>query len=428
VQPVDGFINYVAMCLLVLFLLLMYVSIAFGLAKKAGITRENILTKTKAWVATKKRAAKEYILSKEGMASVSMLFSLMVYFWITDHVGFWPPWVSELLFNPMHHMAFHILFLVPASLALASKKSMGLLIVIPYLILLGFGLFEFMMVSRDGVGKALVAHRALASLIIAWALPAVIVVLLWNISETRKKKIYLVAMVLQMAVSAGAAYYYTFHYGVWHLAEETVSVQRLMLGDGELSFPLVEEDTAYIVDRQGRLYQIELAAGRKRLLALVPRPTAAEAGFPGLVLPSIESPGSPFGGVMSRVGDDELSFRYIYNLMRRIEYGYGDGGSWTMHVRINQNSGQVSWQLKGREHEAPVEFPLPAHTTEAQGKVISVAPDHVLMHPFSVLIEGEGIKTAIDPLGWVNWAQAKHGWILVGTNRGGLLIVTTNGS
>ena len=39
-----GFINYVAMYLLVLFLLLMYGSIVFALAKKSGITRENILT------------------------------------------------------------------------------------------------------------------------------------------------------------------------------------------------------------------------------------------------------------------------------------------------------------------------------------------------------------------------------------------------
>jgi hypothetical protein len=413
------------MCLLVLFLLLMYVSIAFGLAKKAGITRENILTKTKAWVATKKRVAREYFFCKEGIALFSMLVSTLAYFWITGSVGFWPPSVGARLFNPIHFMTLHLLFLIPACLALALKKITGILIALPYLVLLGYGFIGIVFLG-GAFTEAVVARRALVSFAIACAVPAVLVALLWNIGETRKKKIYLVAMVFQLVVLSGAVYYYTYHYGVWRLVGEHLRVQRLRLGDGELSFPLVEEDTAYIVDRQGRLYQIELAAGRKRLLALVPRPTAAEAGFPGLVLPSIESPGSPFGGVMSRVGDDELSFRYIYNLMRRIEYGYGDGGSWTMHVRINQNSGQVSWQLKGREHEAPVEFPLPAHTTEAQGKVISVAPDHVLMHPFSVLIEGEGIKTAIDPLGWVNWAQAKHGWILVGTNRGGLLIVTTN--
>ena len=417
----EGFINYIALYGLVLFLFIFYALLALSSAKKSGVAKENMIKNTKIWVALKKRAAKEYILSKEGMASVSMLFSLLVYYWITDHVGFWPPWVSALLFNPMHHMAFHLIFLVPASLALASKKRIGLLIAIPYLILLGFGLFEIMMVSRDGV-KALVAHRALASLTIAWAVPAVVVVLLWNIAETRKKKIYLVAMVLQMAVSAGTAYYYTFHYGAWHLAEETVSVQRLMLGDGELGFPLVEEDAAYIVDRTGRLYQVDLAEGRKRLLARIPRPTAEEAGFIGLTLaPVTRGAASPFllDGVLKRVNSDELAYQY--------EYIVTTDGALTMHVRINQNSGQVSWQLKGREHEAPVEFPLPAHTTEAQGKVISVAPAHGLTSPFSVLIEGEGIKTAIDPLGWVNWAQAKHGWILVGTNRGGLLIITTNG-
>jgi hypothetical protein len=124
---------------------------------------------------------------------------------------------------------------------------------------------------------------------------------------------------------------------------------------------------------------------------------------------------------------EEREFRGMTDrIIEIIEYGYGDGGSWTMEVKINQNSGQVSWQLKGKLHEEPIEYSLPTHTTMAQGKIISVATD-LGFSPFTVLIEGEGIKTAIDPMGWVNWAQAKHGWILVGTNRGGLLIVATNG-
>ncbi|MBT9153143.1 MAG: hypothetical protein DDT35_01371 [Firmicutes bacterium] len=44
--------------------------------------------------------------------------------------------------------------------------------------------------------------------------------------------------------------------------------------------------------------------------------------------------------------------------------------------------------------------------------------------PFTVLIEGEGVKTAIDPLGQVEWITADQGWILIGTNRGGLIIVS----
>lgn len=412
----EGFINYIALYGLVLFLFISYVLLALSSVKKSGVSK---IKNIKIWVALKKRAAKEYILNKEGMAFVSMLFSLLVYFWITGYVGFWPPWVSVPLFNPMHHMAFHILFLVPASLALATKKSIGLLIAIPYLILLSFGLFEIIMVSRDGVGESFVAQRVLVSLTLAWAVPAVIVVLLWSANEMKKRKIYLAALVLQMAVSAGTAYYYTFHYGVWHLAEESVSVRRLWLGDGELGFPLVEEDAAYIVDRTGDLYQIELSEGRKRLLARIPRPTPEEAGFPGLTLsPVTRGTTSPFflEGVIKRVNPDELAYQYNYIVTTDDAY--------TMHVRINQNSGQVSWQLSERE---PIPWPPPIYTaTRAQDRIISVAPDHVLTSPFSVLIEGEGIKIAIDPMGWVNWAQAKHGWILVGTVRGGLLIVTTN--
>jgi len=381
-----------------------------------------------AWVSEKKRAAREYILSKEGIAFFSMLVSVPAYYWITGPVGFNLPSPSAQPFNMVHFMTPYLLFVIPACLALASKKITGLLIALPYLVFLGFGILGLMFMGTGRFSSAVAAGRIFGSFAIACAVPAILVALLWNMNETRKKKIYLVAMALQLVVLSGAVYYYSYHYGVWRLAGEPLSVQRLRLGDGELGFPLVGEDAAYIVDRQGRLYQVELAAGRKRLLAQIPRPTPPEVGFPGLVLPSIEGPGSPFvGGVLTRVSGDELSFRYIYHLMRRIAYGYGDGGSWTIDVRINQESGQVSWQLKGRAHEAPVEVPLPAHTTDAQGRIIRVAPDHSLTAPFTVLIEGEGMRTAIDPLGWVNWAQAKHGWILVGTNRGGLVIVTTKG-
>lgn len=65
--------------------------------------------------------------------------------------------------------------------------------------------------------EAAVARRALVSFAIAWAVPAVLVALLWNIGETRKKKISLVAMVFQLVVLSGAVYYYTYHYGVWRL-------------------------------------------------------------------------------------------------------------------------------------------------------------------------------------------------------------------
>ncbi|MBS3898667.1 MAG: hypothetical protein KGZ54_07060 [Dethiobacter sp.] len=422
----EGVISCVVVSLLVLFLVLVYVFIVLSQAKKSGFTREDLLIKTTAWLVLKKRAAREYILTKEGNALVSVLASLLAYFWITGQVGFRPPSVSARLFNPLHYMTLHLIFLVPASLGLALKKIAGVLIAIPYLILLGLGLLGVMILGGDSFREAVMFDRANITFIIACAVPVALVALLWKISEEKKRRIYLAALVFHLVILAGAVYYYAYHYGVWHLAGEPVSVQRLRLGDGDLSFPLIEEDAAYIVDRQGRLYQVELMAGRKRILASIPRPTAAEAGFPELVLPYIERPGSPFKGVLTRVNNSELSFRYIYHLMRRIEYGYGDGGSWTMEVRINLESGQVSWQLEGKEHGAPVEFPPSVYTTEAQGKIIRVVPDHGMTAPFSVLIEGEALKTAIDPMGWMNWAQAKYGWILVGTNRGGLLIVTLN--
>jgi hypothetical protein len=74
----------------------------------------------------------------------------------------------------------------------------------------------------------------------------------------------------------------------------------------------LEEDAAYIVDRQGRLYQVELAAGRKRLLAQIPRPAPAEVGFPGLVLPSIVRVDFLFSGIDKAFDVQYYVYKEVY--------------------------------------------------------------------------------------------------------------------
>ncbi len=421
VQPVKEIFDYIILYWPALFLVLIYALLTRSLAKKAGVSRETLSKKAQAWVSGKKRAAREYILSKEGIALFSMLVSVPAYYWITGPVGFNLPSPSAQLFNLIHFMTPYLLFVIPACLALALKKITGLLLALPYLVFLGFGLLGLMFMGTGRFSSAVAAGRVFGSFAIACAVPAILVALLWNINETRKKKIYLAAVALQLVVLSGAVYYYTYHYGVWRLAGEPVSVQRLRLGDGELGFPLVEEDAAYIVDRQGRLYQVELAAGRKRILAQIPRPTPAEVGFPGVTLPPItRDERSPFfrDSALTRVNSNELSYRY--DLIDTAD------GIWTMYVRINEDTGQVTWQLKGMEYRIPVEPPPVFWETVSQGRTIRLTGDTLAPY-FPLLIEGEGIRTAIDPLGRVNWAQAKHGWILVGTNRGGLVIVTAKG-
>jgi len=146
--------------------------------------------------------------------------------------------------------------------------------------------------------------------------------------------------------------------------------------------------------------------------------------------PNVERPQNPRWGVLSRVDDDELSFRYDFHLHRRTEHGYVHAGSWTMEITIHQEYGRVTLRLKEREDEALIKFPLRSNRTIAQGKTIWVTTALVQYRPFTVIIAGEGIKTAIDPLnplGMVTWEHANHGWLLVGTDRGGLIIATTTG-
>jgi len=382
----------------------------------------NMRHRARDWFAIGVKTAGDYTLSKEGAVVMSLLSSLLVSYWMIEGVGFMPKFIQSGLFHPLHHLVFHLLFLIPTSLAIALKSGISFLLVIPYLILLGFSLIQILLgiVSGAFLYGDILANYAIFFFVAAVAVPTVLATRFGNIDETKKKKVYQTLLLLQLTLAAGLAYYYTYHYGVWHLTEEPISVRRLRLGDGELSLPLIEGDDAYIVDRAGRLYQIDLALGRKRVLAQIPRPTAAEVGFPAQALPVVEHPAIPFRGMLTRVDDYELSFRYLHQL---VGWGPIGAGVWTVEVRINQNTGHVSWRVEGREHEALVEFTR-YNVTVAHGRTLSVHSLATGTRPFTVVISGEGIKTAIDPLGRETWEHANHGWLLVGTDRGGLIIAT----
>ncbi|MBS4053228.1 MAG: hypothetical protein KGZ64_00435 [Thermaerobacter sp.] len=388
-----------------------------------------MLDRAKAWLALRTKTASDNTLPTGSSVLLAFLSSLLVCYWVVVHVGFLPTLIHPgLLFHPMHHLVFHLLFLIPASLAIALKKGIALLLGIPYLILLGFSLIQILLLGIAGDGLANWLTLAYLFFIAAVVVPTVLVAGLWNKDGEKKRKIYHTALMLQVALSVGLAYYYTYHYGVWHLSEQPVCVRRLRLGDGNLSHPLIEEDAAYIVDSRGRLYRVDLALGRKRLLAQIPWPTAAEVGLPELTRhPNVERPQNPRWGVLSRVDDDDLSFQYDFHLHRRTEHGYVHAGSWTMEITIHQEHGRVTWRLKEREKEAFIEFPVRSNSTAVQGKTIWITTDLFQYRPFTVIIAGDDIKTAIDPLnplGMVTWEHANHGWILVGTDRGGLIIAT----
>ncbi len=133
---------------------------------------------------------------------------------------------------------------------------------------------------------------------------------------------------------------------------------------------------------------------------------------------------------MQRIDEDELYFRFTHSLSVLSQGNWVIGRSWAIGVRINEESGQVVWQLLGTEFDVPITFPPGidprgiVQTVSPGGRVITGSPDEGLYRPYTVLIKSDGVKTAIDPLGLVEWIAADHGWILVGTRRGGLIIAT----
>ncbi|MBS3937507.1 MAG: hypothetical protein KGZ50_02880 [Peptococcaceae bacterium] len=356
-----------------------------------------------------------------GSSLVLMLLSLLVAVWIFGPVGFMVHNFSDPVYvNLAYSMVPHILLVVPASLALASRKISGILIALPYVLLLSYHLLAAFMNMALGADATAVA-RAWTSFHIGWIVPAVIIALLWKRSETTKRQIYMAAFALQLVVLVGAMYHFTYRYGVVHLAEPVVAVSRLRLRDRSLSFPLIEEEAAYIVSNHGRLYRIDLAQSRKVFIAQIPRPQPAEIGFPQMTLPNINWEYTSFFGFLQRIDEDELYFRFTHALSH---------GRWAIGVRINEESGQVAWQLLGTEFDVPITFPPGidprgiVQTVSPGGRVITGSPDEGLYRPYTVLIKSDGVKTAIDPLELVEWIAADHGWILVGTRRGGLIIAT----
>ncbi len=243
---------------------------------------------------------------------ILMALSLLACGWIFGYVGFTLPGFADHVYAGLAYSVVpYILLMVPASLALASRKISGVLIALPYIALLAldffgvFGLFGAYDTSPEP------AH-ARTSFHIAWVVPTAIIALLRNRSQRTTERLYKVAFALQLVVLAGAMYHFTYRYGVLHLAEPVVAVSRLRLGNGSLNFPLIEEEAAYIVSgRDGRLYRIDLAQSRKVFVAQMPRPQPAEMGFPQMTLPDIvRRHPTPYFGFLQRIDEDEINFRY----------------------------------------------------------------------------------------------------------------------
>jgi hypothetical protein len=140
-----------------------------------------------------------------------MLLSLLIWLWI-EYLGLTFYSNLGLFGNMMYFRPVFLLFAVSAGFSLALKKVNGLLLALPYLLLLGEGFFWVAWALADTKREAGVAVRAASQLFYALALPIVIIALLRKKDDTTKNKIYSGALAIQLALAIGYVYYYTFNY------------------------------------------------------------------------------------------------------------------------------------------------------------------------------------------------------------------------
>ncbi len=154
------------------------------------------------------KKAKESIAKIENVAFLSMLLTVLVSIWTIEvfdirlgFVGYWSFFAAAAMFWPLL-----LLFVVSAALALAMKKYIGLLIAVPYFVLLfdGFAGLLFWLAEKfreRGVPVEGIVLFAAASL------PGHLIALLWNKDEARKIKIYQLALIIQVAIALVAVFY-----------------------------------------------------------------------------------------------------------------------------------------------------------------------------------------------------------------------------
>jgi FtsH-binding integral membrane protein len=354
------------------------------------------------------------------LALSAVLASFGGLYWLLAALDLLPPWRAGLgsyLFPTPYHLAPYLLFWPSTSLALALKTRFRLLLAIPYIVLscLGFywvALVALLKLMHDGFwvtgGLPIILFISLIVVV-----PMYLTHLVTRLDATRLSKVYIIGLALQVLVSVGVGYFFSAHYGTWQHGEP-LRVERLRLSDGPLTLPLIEERQAFLVDRQGNMHRIDLTTGRAQVIAEIPRPTDADGAWLRQERPySEERQLNHFvKGSITRVAPDELSFRYVYVLYGRIT---------VIDARVNQTSGEVTWQPK--DH---YDYALPhSHTTVADQQHLHVSQytgDWAIRRV--ILVEGERTRTLIDPLSRVDWMHAEHGWILIGTSRGGLIIAT----
>lgn len=198
---------------------------------------------------------------------------------------------------------------------------------------------------------------------------------------------------------------------------EPVSVTRLALRGG-VSPPLVEEIHAFVLDKEGILYRIDLGEVLIEEVGAVPRPEPAEAGFPHLV----KAPrwADTLEGQISRAGPSTMIVRYPYVLA---EIGPGGkpvtAGRWTLEALIELPAGEAAWRLLEED------FAFEGHRlgpVRRDGYTLTMGAIQLR----ELTVEGPGVKTVIWQKEEMHWLASAPGRFLAATRNGTLYIIALN--
>jgi len=391
------------------------------------------LEKVKTWRASWVCAAKRFAQTPPDIATRTMVVTLLALAWIFLGVGFTP--LKD--FDPNawgYHLVFAILLLLPAVLALALGSFDGVALALPYVGVVGMDLFtRLMMWVEWAAGTPESVERYLhASLLVLYITPGILILCLRILPAERRLRVYRQVCALQMLLLLGAAYYFTFQYEVRHLAKPVVNVRSVRFWTMPLSPPLIEEDVAYMVDRGGRLFRVQLATGRKRVVARIPTPTPALTELPANPFPPDPDPYlRPFNGVLSRTEAGEILFRYEHIAVQGI-----------MEFTFNEDTREVRWQAHRYGDAPPIHpwpppspFPRPTLAIGRQGQIAAIVGGDGLLGGHNITIRGENINTLVASRGRFEFEgiHAGHGWALVRPHHrwfpwvGRLMIISIDG-
>ncbi|MBS3985498.1 MAG: hypothetical protein KGZ66_07820 [Selenomonadales bacterium] len=365
------------------------------------------LEKVKAWLNLRASSVKRIAHTEHNIATCTMAATLLAGIWIFVAVGvgigsIYVYWASA------------VVLLVPIVLAIAIGTSDGYaLAFLPYLVIVVLDLYMRIHMYIAGPGRPEYVYRVVLVLfIVIYIAPWVLIAWLRGLKAETRLQVYRFVCALQMLLLLGAVYYFTFQYEVRHLADPVVRVRSVRIWAMPLSEPLIEEDAAYVVDRNRRLYRVDLATARKRLVVQLPRLTRAELGVlaDADIYPWMDPYGSPWAGRLTRTDAGALLLRYMHD--RSVRF---------VEVTVNEETGEVKWQAHRLEEGVPFDGwpppPLPTPAIRRHGQILATV-GVVGARPrdgHNISITGETVHTTLASLGRFESAgiHANYGWALV---------------